>query len=233
MDWQIPKMWEDGECWILGGGPSLSHQFNIPEDTIQRVLNREESPSVYSPYLSALHTKHVIAVNAAYLLGDWMDIIFFGDANFYRTNRKQLLFYPKLKVTCNSKLKQYTKAGEIKCVARDNNKPHGLTIRKGHVSWNGNSGAAAINLAVQLGAKKIILLGFDMECTEGMQHWHSHYKPKGQPNMKELRKLPFHRHIKCFEHVAKDAKRLGVEILNVSPHSQIKEIKKVQIQDVL
>ena len=36
----------------------------------------------------------------------------------------------------------------------------------------GNSGASCISMAAQGGAKKIILLGFDCQHTNGKSHWH-------------------------------------------------------------
>lgn len=46
----------------------------------------------------------------------------------------------------------------------------GLSTKKGTINTNRNSGAAAINLAYHLGAKRILLLGFDMK-HKGARHW--------------------------------------------------------------
>lgn len=40
------------------------------------------------------------------------------------------------------------------------------------LGWNDNTGAAAINLALTLGAKRVFLLGFDMRRTPERSHWH-------------------------------------------------------------
>jgi len=230
MIWQIPRMWEGGECWIIGGGPSVPRVFNVPSDVIKAVVNRELKPDAYSPYFSAIHGKHVIAVNAAFLLGDWVDIIFFGDGNFYRSNRRELRSIQKIKVTCNPRLKDVCEIEKVKFVPRDNKYPAGITKKPNHVSWNKNSGASAINLAYHLGCKRIILLGFDMDLMDNQQHWHGHYTTAGKVNAKSL---PFPRHLRGFGNIAQDAKRLGVEILNVSPISKIKEFKKVTLEEVL
>lgn len=44
-----------------------------------------------------------------------------------------------------------------------------------------NSGYQAINLAYHIGAKEIFLLGYDMQRTGGLNHWHPDH-PKGWAN---------------------------------------------------
>jgi hypothetical protein len=241
MEWIIPKMWEGGECWIIGGGPSMPQEFGVPEHVIKAVLGRELPISAYSPYLSHLHDKHVIGVNAAFLLGDWVDVMFFGDAKFYWDNKAELDIYRKLKVSCNPNVtEQRARAKnrviyDVKYIARDGGHPRGITVRRNKVSWNLNSGAAAINLAYHFGVKRIYLLGFDMDINgDKVQHWHGHYRNNGAPrDPATLRGLPFHRHLRSFPAIKNDAKRIGLEIINVSPESQIKEFRKVRLEEVL
>jgi hypothetical protein len=72
MIWQVPRIWEGGDVWIIGGGPSITKEFNIPDEVVQSVLKKQSPLSVYSPYMSFLHDKHVIGINVAYMLGDWI-----------------------------------------------------------------------------------------------------------------------------------------------------------------
>ena len=230
MPWSIPKMWEGGECWIIGGGPSMPRQFGVPEDIINQVYSGGLPLSAYSPFLSLIHSKHAIAVNAAFLIGDWMDLVFFGDGGFYFKNRMALSDFPKIRVSCNPNLTNKNIQG-VKFVARDGKKPYGISTRRDHVSWNGNTGSAAISLAYHLGAKRICLLGFDMKLgPDERQHFHNHYQKGTNRNP---RKLPFHRHIRGFPMIAQDAKKLGLEILNVNMDSAIKELPKVELKQVL
>lgn len=82
---------------------------------------------------------------------------------------------------------------------------------------NGNSGAGAINLAVLFGARKIMLLGFDMhEGPSGEKHWHvDHPSPCVQKQL-------FSEWLHKFDAVAKDLKTLGVEVVNATPGSALK-----------
>lgn len=71
-----------------------------------------------------------------------------------------------------------------------------------------NSGAGAIALAALLGAKRIVLLGFDAQKTGGQAHWHADH-PEGLGNAGSVAKWPGQ-----FDGLAKTLR--GVEIINCS-----------------
>lgn len=225
--WKPPMMWEGGRCFIIGGGPSITDQFGIPSDIVREVKEKTRPLSDYSPYMKKIHSEHVIGVNAAFMLGGWVEVAFFGDSGFFLKYRKKLSEYKGIKVGCTPKV-NYTqyRNDDIKYMPRDRSKPMGISRHKGNVSWNKNSGAAAISLAVQFGVKQIILLGFDMKIIDS-QHWHNEYGRSGPP--RDAKRLPFHRHLLGFPQIAKDAKKIGVEILNASPDSAIMDFKKIDL----
>ncbi len=225
-------MWEGGDVWILGGGPSLTEQFLIPKEIVNKVVKKELPPSVYSDYLKPIHNCHVIGINVTFLIGDWIDVVFFGDSPFFLRYRQALLKFPGLKVCCCS-IPDKDRAW-VKVLGRERNRPRGISESPYNVSWNGNSGAAAISMAVHAGAKRIILVGFDMKLSEDKrQHWHDLYGKGVYDNPKKMMKLPFQRHLRGFEFIAKDAKRLGVEIINASPDSAITQFPKMSIKELL
>lgn len=219
--WTVPRMWEGDRCFILGGGPSMYKQLDIPEEVVQQVLDKKADISFYNPYFDCIKKEHIIGVNVAYKFGGWVDMIFFGDAGFWSKHKYSLSVYPGIKVTTTLDavvIKQLLKSQVRFGLAKEPNK----------LIWNGNSGAAAINLAVHTGVRQIILLGFDMNLGEkGNQHWHKEYIPQKAPQ------LAFKKHLACFPKVAEDAKSMRVEILNASPNSAINEFKKVNLKEVL
>ena len=223
--WKIPKIWQDEDVWILGGGPSVTKQFNIPEAVVGAVMNKELPLSVYSQYLHPIHNKHVIGVNIAYMIGTWMDMIFFGDKAFFLFHQHGLSAYPGIKVSSHPK----TQGLEwVNYVPRERYHLTGLSPNPRTICWNANSGAAAIDVAVHAGAKRVLLLGMDMQVDEvGRQHWHDEYHT---PKMK---KQPFDTHLRAFPDIAKDAQAKGVEIINVSPDSAIHSFPKVTLKEVL
>ena len=226
--WVMPPVWEGGECWIIGGGLSMPRQFNIPEDVIQAVSTGKAEPSAYSPYMKGIHKKHIIGVNMAFKIGDWIDICFFGDRNFFNRVKYELSEFPGLKISCRSKFNPAFEIPGVKLMSREHRKTlYGIGTIPGHVRWNGNSGGAAINIAAHAGVKRIILLGFDMKNEGKTTHWHFLY---GQKNLKTL---PYDKHLICFPYIARDAKHLGIEIINANPDSAINCFKKVPLKELL
>lgn len=240
MKWRVPRIWEGGDVWILGGGPSVTKQFNIPDDVVQSVVNGTSSPSVYSPYMSVLHDKHVIGVNVAYLIGEWIDMVYFGDNKFFLNHKERLSQWPGLKVSCFSGIEKYD---WVKYLPRDTRKVRGISSDPRTVAWNCNSGASAISVAANAGAKRILLLGFDMNKGEvNRQHWHSLYKSKsvfkpvlikGKGMIVRPHKMPFDRHLRGFPDIARDAKLRGIEIINVCPTSAITVFPKFSLKELL
>jgi len=210
--WKVIDIWKGGTCVILGGGPSLNDVD-----------------------LSLFHKFRVIGVNNAYgtpiknKKGDktlcykphpWVDICWFGDERWYRWHRKWLRKYPGLLCCCKEKM--HGKDG-IFGVCRG--KPQGIDIRPRFVAWNKSSGASAINFAYHLGVKRIILLGFDMRRVDDSPNWHDdHPAPL---------KNPYVRFLKPFPIIAKEAKELGLEIINATPGSALECFPIMTPQEVL
>jgi len=198
--WRVPPLWPNGECFILGGGPSLQD------------VN-----------LEPLHDRRIIAVNNAYKLGNWIDVVFFGDCRWLSQYGKGLLDFAGLKVTTCEK--HIGKPG-IKVVKRKNS-PHGLSRDRGTLLWNLSSGACAINLAVHLGVKRIVLLGFDMQKDGDRHNWHDDYESR------HSKFNPYERFMRPFPCIAKDLKRLNIECINASQGSALKEFPIVKLEDIL
>lgn len=197
--WTVPEIWPGGTCYILGGGPSLSR---IP--------------------MERLHDRRVIAVNNAYQLGDWIDVMFYGDCRWWNWHGKALLDFPGLKVTaCEA---HAAKPG-IRAVKRQN-VPLGITTDRGRLCWNLNSGACAINLAVHFGVKKIVLLGFDMRLVDDKHNWHNAHSNRPNRN-------PYQRFLRPFANIAKDLETLGVECVNACPGSALDVFPIVEPESVL
>ena len=87
--------------------------------------------------------------------------------------------------------------------------------------YGGNSGYQAVNLAYLLGAKTILLLGFDM--------FGEHYFGK-HPNILN-NGSPYQSFIKSFETI--DTKKYGIEIINCSRQSALTHFPRHLIDKVL
>jgi len=202
---KIDRVWPDSDVYILGGGPSLNNAN-----------------------LDLIHDKHVIGVNNAYTLGDWVDVCWFGDARWYGWHCEALKSFKGMIYHCANRIKGQ-RIDRVKRVGRG--KSQGLDRRPEYVAWNRSSGASAINLAYHLGAKRIILLGFDMRKRivdgEERQNWHKDHKVVG------AKANPYPRFLQVFRLINIDAKKLGVEILNATPNSSIKDFPIVDLESVV
>ena len=226
MKWKVPRVWEGSTAIIIGGGPSMLKQFAVPTSIIQDVYTGKSTPEAYSPYLERIHKQHVIAVNVAYKIGNWIDAVFFGDPSTWQEDKANLIQFKGLRVTCANELNNDTR---LKWLQRDTRKKHGISNNPEMVAWNSNSGAACINLAVHFGVKRIILLGFDMNTDAGKnQHWHKFYSTK-QTQLEST----FRRHLVGFPIIKQDLDALGIEIINANPDSAITAFPRMNFKDIV
>jgi len=193
--------WAGRRCFIIGGGPSLK-RVNF----------------------SRLEQELTIGVNRAFEKLDptvifWMDYqTFYLDlmsGKFGNEAVKKFMGSRALKVALN--LSGYDYPADVFPLAAapgDHNFTFSLSEGIGH---GGNSGYAALNLAVCLGANPIYLLGFDMQGDgKGHQTWfHSGYeRDQGEGVYREF--------IQEFEYAAPILEEKEIEVVNLNPDSALK-----------
>ena len=103
-----------------------------------------------------------------------------------------------------------------------------LVDRPGILGDGGNSGFQAINLAVQCGAAKIILIGFDMRLDHGV-HWHGkHGRGLNNPSERNLAKWR-----RGLDGLAPWFDALGVRVINCSAVSALEAYPKMSLTGAL
>lgn len=200
MYWTAPRIWPNETVYIIGGGSSLKDVD-----------------------LEPLHQRNVIGCNDAYMLGSWIDVCCFGDIKWFGEHKERLKDFLGLKVTWREEYLQESGIHVMK------GEPRGLILKPGWIGWNTNTGAMAINLAVVFGAKKIVLLGFDMKLDkDGENNWHKN-------NVDKPDKDVFKKFLKSFLYLQLDMKKKvpDVEVLNATPDSRLKAFPKVDLKEVL
>lgn len=151
--WSPKKIWDGQSAYIIGGGPSL-----IGFDW------------------SVLTDENVIGCNAAcYLPGHILDIIIFSDIDFWAFNESQLKRCSRegawLVSVCPRPL-----AKSPPFVKQMQRLSQGFSKKPYQLPWNASTGAAAVSLALKLGARFVYLLGYDLGASPiGLHHYHSHY----------------------------------------------------------
>jgi len=197
LPWGIPKLWEGESVLIIGGGPSLEG-FD------------------WEPF----HRWNVIGCNDAYLLGDWVDVVISGDKDWMGYHSCQRLYktFRGLKVTLAPE-GGWKDSGDTSRTPRRVLK--GMTEDPTELGWNDSTGAAAIALAVKMGACQIVLLGFDMRLAYDEErgwrnNWHNNNLDVPNPDT-------FKRHINGLRRVKEyvDKFHPKVEILNAGPDSAV------------
>ena len=216
MPWKVPKkLWKDETVFVLGSGPSIKNLVGK---------------------MDLFKNRKVIAVHDAFLLdssGFYTDVLFIGDARFYwenETRRKIVDKFAGLKVSSNIQVvnKWDTLEGrsDIKIVDIVWKKPGLFTGLRDTIYYNGGAGNAAISLVANLGAKKIILYGFDCKFTHGrLHHFPSIHEKSSQIKVWSEGRI--------WDGILKDAKRHNIEIVNTTPDSDLEYVKKVNLKDYL
>lgn len=101
------------------------------------------------------------------------------------------------------------------------------TVGCGLASGGGHSGFQAINLAIQFGARRIVLVGFDMTL-KGGAHWSGHDPNVGRPDAKRVESWRA-----AMDACAPQFKQLGVEVINCAMGSALRAYPKMTLAEAL
>ncbi len=106
----------------------------------------------------------------------------------------------------------------------------GLSLDPLRIYGGGNGGYQAVNLAVLLGARQILLLGYDL-VTSPTGRLHSY--PNHAGDLANPDSDCFLRWRKSFETMVPDLERAAIDIVNCSPSSALDCFPKAQLEAVL
>lgn len=190
----VPRLWPGETFALLGCGPSLT-QADVD-------LCRGQA--------------RVIAINHAHTLASWADVLYACDARFWNW-QKGVPSFTGLKYALEADAAKWPGVHVLK-----NTGVEGLDLEPTGLKTGQNSGFQAINLAVHLGAVKILLLGYDMQGT----HFFGNYPWAPQHP-------PFHSFLDRFATVVEPLKALGVEVINCTPHSMLRTFPKQLLTQAL
>lgn len=166
-----------------------------------------------------LEGQNVIALNSAYKYVDETAVLYWADASWGQSEEDKLLKHPS-KYRFSSRLNADSlildnKTGIGGCHWLKKTGDYGYDTNVNHVRGN-NSGANAINFAVNLGAYRVILLGFDMGYTGSKYHFHEHHAVSTAATTYPELFIP------SIESMAKEMKHLPVKIINCNTCSKLK-----------
>lgn len=164
----------------------------------------------------------ILAINNAIDLAPWADYLYAGDAKWwkwrkgcpefqgqkYSIDRRVASSYPDVAI--------FTRTGVT-----------GLETRPWCLRTGRNGGYQAINLAAtHLCAKKIVLLGYDMQASPtGEDHWHAPHPDGSHPGYDDC--------LRRFDTLVAPLAALSIEVVNCSPKTALRAFKCLPLSEVL
>lgn len=161
----------------------------------------------------------VIAVNRSIELCPWADVLYACDEAFWD---KIAPAFDGLKITQSEPAAARYGLRRVKLGADR------ISTTPGVIGGGGNSGFQAINLAVQFGVKRIVLVGFDMTMAQGL-HWHgAHSRGMNNPTRASLSRWR-----RGLDAQADRFRQLGVQVINATPGSALLAYPFMTLQEAL
>lgn len=210
--WSVEPEWAGQTAAVLASGPSLT---------------REQCEAVRGKC-------RVIAVNNQGIdtdcdgvrvpaMAPWADIMYAADSKWWRHYHERALRFAGRKVTIRPTLPW----AEVYCLQQSIDHPS-FDPRPTHLVSGGNSGYQAVHLAVHLGVKRIILLGFDMKNGKsGRRHWFGNHP--GRLNSHGAYS-GWHR---AFDKFAKVLSHMNIEVINCTPDTALRCFKRAPLEVAL
>lgn len=168
-----------------------------------------------------------IAVNDAYKLAPWADVLYGCDLGWWDIHHKTALEFKGLKLTHDltgpHRYKGLHRLAVEKPACDDI-----LLEQPSYLGAGGNGGFQALNLAIQFGVKRIMLVGVDCTIDHGPHWFGRHPPPLSNPLESNVRRWR-----DAFDKSAARIKLLGVEVVNCSQISTLANYSKMSIDEAL
>jgi len=166
----------------------------------------------------------VIAINDAYRLAPWADVLYACDERWwkwqYRGHTREIAAFAGVRYSIDPRAGKWPHVQVLRNTGRAGLERDPSALRHGH-----NSGYQAVNLAVHFGAARILLLGYDMQATGGHEHWFGHH-----PMVKRSPYGLFRQH---FQEIVKPLREAGVEVWNCSRATALDVFPRLDLETAL
>ncbi len=183
-------------------------------------------PSLKNENLELLRGRvKIIAIKQSFDRCPFADVVYGCDAAWW-IHRNGLPEFSGLKIAWGDKacdrfgLRKVTIAEQPRKHARDDLRyvDDILTDHVGTIGAGGNSGFQALNLDVQFGSRRVLLVGFDMHDRNGV-HWYGRNNWAKSHNPDDTL---FPKWRVAFDAIAPKLRAMGVEVVNTSTTSDLK-----------
>lgn len=200
----VPRLWPNSTIVCLGTGPSLT------QDDIDFVHGEAK----------------VIAVNDAYRVAPWAHVLYAADHYWWRLHEGVPTFrgmkYSIMPDGHQTPQREFHDVEILRNTGQDGLERDPHALRTGE-----NSGYQAINLAVHLGASRIILLGYDLQNTGGRKHFFGDHPPSLQQHSQYA---TFLRH---FATLPEPLAAAGVQVMNATRATALTVFPQMDLKHAL
>jgi hypothetical protein len=165
----------------------------------------------------------VIVINTSFKLAPWADVLYACDWQFWDYHK------PEIDRIFEGQFWTQDSRAQLRHGIMKIGGKHDPGLGRGEViHFGGNSGYQCINLAYLWGAKKIVLLGFDMKRgPQGQSHWHGdHPRPLSTG-------LPLDKWLVAFDQLAVDLVDEGVPVINATRDTALQCFDKLPLERAL
>lgn len=171
----------------------------------------------------------VIVVNRSVELAPWADVWYATDFMFWAQYGRRP--FGGIKVGVERKVPHDMDIRKVRVPSphtEADKRPWMLMEPRGVIGTGGNSGFQALNLCAQFGAKRILLVGFDMTLEHG-SHWHGdHIDGFRNPEAELMAKWR-----RTLDAQANTLSEYGIDVINTSPLSALRNFRKATIEEVM
>jgi hypothetical protein len=196
----VPRLWPGETVVCIGSGPSLT------QEDVDACRDRAR----------------IIAIKDVVRMAPWADVLYGAGAdNSGRTwwhRHGPGLTFEGLRYTLDRECRQWASVLGMAPNVGLSTVPSALAL--GH-----HSGYQAINLAVHLGASKVVLLGYDMQPTGGQDHFFGKHFHGNTP--------PFALFLASFPQIVEPLKALGVSVVNASRETALSIFPRQSLAEAL
>lgn len=216
----VQRLWPGETFVLLGGGPSLTRK------DVAYVKAIRQRPLMTSPV--GTPAVRVIAIKEAHELAPWADVLYAADSSWWSFYRGVPSFtglkfgiQGRALAAHDAHMPQWSDVQVLQDTGDE-----GLELQPTGLRTGANSGYQAVNLAVHLGAAKIILLGFDMWSGEdGQANWHQ--------GKRQHLASPYPLFLQRFASIVQPLKDIGVEVVNCSRRTVLTAFPRVPLEEAL
>lgn len=202
----VPRLLPNGgTVLVMGSGPSLN----------------QAAVDLARPYVDA-----VIAVNDSYKLAPDATVLYAADSKWWGWHKGCVeahtvgsVKYPAFTGRIKYAMAKTPWYPEVQVLRRG--PPTGLSLDPATVALGHNGVYQSINVAVHLGATRVVLLGVDMQGG----HFFGHHPDQSGP--------PFSLCLQRFATLVDPLKAAGVEVVNCSPKSALKVFPQASLMETL